>query len=406
MARSKGLSIRRVKTRDERKGPSVFKRLKADEQFKAHALFEPDPELEDNPGFYEFFRHWDQEMNRYVPCTDDRCPYCLGNDNPWPAALSVWYFPDNEKREQLQVFTLNNRTSEDLFDTSENDGGVLGKKFRVKRMDDRGAYKVVTLSDKKLTKKEISTLLKEMPFDLEELVLSDAKRALERSEAISALSDDDDDEDEKPKARRGKAKQEEPDDDDGDGDEGETPEDIEEEELEILSVSKKNNTIKVEWENENVVLGADEDEIDVSEFSKGDTVTVSATYDEDDEEWTLTSLEAAEGDGEEDGDGDEDGDGEEDGEDEETMEGEEFKIVSTSEADEYVTVTDGDDEFDLWIGEGVEIDYDDLKKNTKIVVDASKDDEGDWVATSFEVKAPARRSGSKTSSRRKTGAKK
>jgi hypothetical protein len=74
-----------------------------------------------------------------------------------------------------------------------------------------------------------------------------------------------------------------------------------------------------------------------------------------------------------------------------------MKIVSTDEENENVTVSYDGDEFDLWAGEGVEIEYDDLKKGTKIVVDATKDDEGDWVATSFEVKAPAR-----SSSKRKT----
>ena len=57
----KAPQVRSVRTKEDRKRPSVFMRLKTDEAFKGVALFEPDPELEDNPGYYEYYDHWDQQ---------------------------------------------------------------------------------------------------------------------------------------------------------------------------------------------------------------------------------------------------------------------------------------------------------------------------------------------------------
>src|SRR4029077_14859947 len=98
--------VRSVRTKEDRMRPSVFLRLKTDEQFRGHALFEPDPELEDNPGFYEYFTHWDQQGTRYVPCAGDQCPFCLANDSPKTQASTLWYMPDNDKKDQLKVFTI------------------------------------------------------------------------------------------------------------------------------------------------------------------------------------------------------------------------------------------------------------------------------------------------------------
>jgi hypothetical protein len=66
--------IRRVKTKDDRRRPSVFMRLKTDELFKAYALFEPDPELADNPGYFEYYDHYDKQASQYVPCAGRKVP--------------------------------------------------------------------------------------------------------------------------------------------------------------------------------------------------------------------------------------------------------------------------------------------------------------------------------------------
>lgn len=100
------------------------------------------------------------------------------------------------------------------------------------------------------------------------------------------------------------------DDDDGDSDPEDETEDIEDETFEIVKVSKKNNSIIVEHEDEEIELVSDDDEeIDVTDFEKGQEVIVSAAYDDEEEQWTLTKLEDA-GDGDDDGDSDDDDDDE------------------------------------------------------------------------------------------------
>jgi hypothetical protein len=40
----------------------------------------------------------------------------------------------------------------------------------------------------------------------------------------------------------------------------------------------------------------------------------------------------------------------------------------------------------MWFGEGVEWDADELKKGVNVTLDASQDDEGDWIITAIKVK--------------------
>src|SRR4051794_17231071 len=82
-----GFTIRTVKTKEDRKRPSVFLRLKTDEAFKAVALFEPDPEAKNNPGYFEYYDHYDNQGNQYVPCAGEKCAFCAANDNPSTRAL-------------------------------------------------------------------------------------------------------------------------------------------------------------------------------------------------------------------------------------------------------------------------------------------------------------------------------
>ena len=107
---SSGFQVRRVVSKEDRKRPSVFMRLKTDEMFRAIALFEPDPEVEDNPGYFEYYDHWDEQGRQYVPCAGDKCPFCAANDNPSTRALTVWHFPDNDANDQIKVFTMNYST--------------------------------------------------------------------------------------------------------------------------------------------------------------------------------------------------------------------------------------------------------------------------------------------------------
>jgi hypothetical protein len=240
------ITVRRVNTKEDRKRPSVFMRLKTDEAFKGYALFEPDPEVEGNVGYFEYYDHYDKQANQYVPCAGDRCPFCQANDNPSTRALTVWFFPDNEAKEQLKVFTANYSTIEALADESEDEGGLLGKKLRIKRLSDRGEYRVKALNEKGLTKADLKKVIKQVEeLDLAGMVDKQLQIQMERLKAVAALEDDededddddDDEEEETPKTRKGKKIEvdddeddEEEEDDDDDAEDEEDDDDDEEEE--------------------------------------------------------------------------------------------------------------------------------------------------------------------------------
>jgi hypothetical protein len=328
-------------------------RLKADESFKGIALFEPDPELDDNPGYLEYYDHYDKQGNTYVPCAGENCPFCAANDNPSTRALTTWYFPEaSDVKDQIKVFTMNYSTINDMTDEAEEEAGILGKTIRVKRLDDRGNYKVRVLSDKPLTKKHIADLLKRLEDlfkdGLEGLVLTQLKRQIERLKAISALDDDeDDDDDDEPKAkrattktRRGKAEEEEEDDDEEDDEEDE---DDEEE-------------------------TTDEEEEDEEEEEEDD----EEEEDEEEEEEEAEAVEIKAG---------------------------VYEIIRIKEADETFDLQNDDGKVKMWLGDGVDVDYDEIKKGVSVTVDASQDDEGDWIITAISLKKPPR---SRTTTARKT----
>lgn len=413
MAKTKDrLKVRGVKTKNDRRRPSVFMRLKPDESFKGIALFEPDPEISDNPGYYEYYDHWDQQGQQYVPCAGENCPFCAANDNPGTRAMTVWYFPEApDAKDQIKVFTMNYSTINDISDESEEEDGILGKKIRIKRLDDRGSYKVKVLSDKPLTKKEIKALISRLEETfkdgLEGVVLGQLKRQIERLKAIDALDDDDDadtddedddEKDEKPKSsKRGKKvdedeeeSEEESDDDDEDEDgeeESGEAEGIEDATYELLKVSKKNNSITVEHDGEEVEMTADEN-TDVADFKKGDSVVISAEYDED-EEWVLTAIASPDEDEEEEA---------ESSDDSESIEDSVYEVVKVQEKDEIFDLKNDDGKVKMWLGEGVEVDYDEIKKGVNVKLSAEQDDEGDWIIT--EIALDKKKSGKKAGSKK------
>jgi hypothetical protein len=333
-------TVRRVKTKEDRKRPSVFMRLKTDENFTAHALFEPDPELEDNPGYFEYYDHWDQQGNTYVPCVGEDCPFCAANMNPSTRALTAWYFPTNEKGDQIKLFTMNFGTTEQTAAESDDEDGILGKPVKIRRMDDRGDYRVRIQKEKPLTKAQLKAILAEVEeMDLPSIVDRQLQTQLERLKAVDALEDDEDDDEEetptrsksKPSTRKGKVIEEEEDED-----EDEDEEDEEEEEEE------------------------DEDEDEDEEEDDDD--------DDEDEE-------------EDDEEGEEDED-EEDDEEEATQISGAYEIVKPSATDETFDLKDADGKkVKMWVNEGVEVDYEDYAKGTMVNVEAQQDDEGDWIIT-------------------------
>jgi len=351
-----GFKIRTVAKKEDRKQGGFFLRLKTDEWLKAYALFSPNPEEDGNAGWYEYFEHYDKSNNQYVPCLGDDCYMCELGENPSTRALTLWFFPDNPEKEQLKVFKMNGYLIRDFTEIDEEEGGVLGRKFRIKRLSDKGEYRASVQQDKPLLKKEIARLLKlavENGIEFEKMVLKQAKAAYDKQSAVDALTEEDEDEDdeddedeeeEAPKARRGKP-------------------------------SSKKASTKDEDEDED----DDEDEEDEDEDE-----------DEDDDE--------DENDDDDDEDEDEDEDEEEDDDDEEEdeedsseIDGEDFTVVSTSESDETVTVKIDGKNTKLWVGEGVDCDWDVVKKGAEITVSALQDDEGDFVITAIAPKKATRR---------------
>jgi len=339
-------------------------RLKTDESFTGFALFEPDPEADDNPGYYEYYTHWDQQGNRFVPCAGEDCPFCAVNDAPSTRAITAWYMPDNNKGEQLKLFELNWRTIQTLDDESEDEGGILGRKIRIRRLDDRGNHTVKVRTgpeNKPLSKAEQKRLLAEIEanFNFEEMTERRLRGEMERIRAVEALEDAEDDD----------------------------VEEDEDEEQEESPRKRRTGKAKAEVEEDEDEAEDEEDEIDEDEEDE--------EVDEDEEE------EEAEEDEEEPEEDEED-------EDAESLQGT-FTVVRANEEDEIFNLTDEDGEkFKMFVGEDVEPDYDSMKKGAEVVLSAVTDDEGDWIITEIKskarpkVKAPARRSGTGTRTRRTT----
>lgn len=337
--------VRRVNTKEDRKRPSVFMRLKTDEYFKAVALFEPDPEAKDNPGYLEYYDHYDKQANQYVPCAGDKCPFCAANDNPSTRALTVWYFPEADAKDQIKVFTMNYGTINDITDEADEEDGILGKSVRVKRLSDKGDYRVKVMGEKALTAtqlKKAKALLDEKFEDgLEAVVERQLATQMERLKALDALEDDDDDDDD------------------------------DEEEIKSSKTKTKPRKTKVEEEDDE----ENEDDEDDEEDEDDDEVEDEADDDEEDED-----------DEDEDEEDDEDEAEDEAEEEEDEISGGSYEIVKVNEKDEILDLKDSDNgKVKMWVGDNVDVDYDTAKPGAKVKLDAAQDDEGDWIITNFKV---------------------
>ena len=62
--------------------------------------------------------------------------------------------------------------------------------------------------------------------------------------------------------------------------------------------------------------------------------------------------------------------------------------MKVEEKDEIFNLKNDDGKVKMWLGEGVEVDYDEVKKGVSVTVDATQDDEGDWIITALEVAKP------------------
>lgn len=358
MAKSKFKgSVQRVKRKEDRKQPGVFFRLKTDERFKANALFTPDPEAKNNPGYFEYYEHYDNANNSYVPCLGEDCFMCELGDSPSLRALTAWYFPDNPSKEKVKVFKLNGFLIRDFTEIDEEEGGVLGRSFRVKRLTDKGEYRATPQVDvKKLPKAEIKELVTELP-DFQALLDKQAKGAYEKNAAAAAMSDTDDDDDE-----------------DEDDDEEETKE----------KKSKKGSP---------AADTSDDDDDDDDDDDEDEDEDEEKSDDDDDED-------EDEDDEDEDEDDSKSDDEDEDESEQKSLKGQTFTVVKTDEDGEIITVDMDGTKTKVWVGEGLTVDWDEVKKGVEIKIDALTDDDGDWIAT--KVKAAKGKKDDKKKSSKKS----
>jgi hypothetical protein len=362
------------------------------DDFKGYALFVPDPELEDNPGYFEYFDHWDTKGNSYIPCAGDNCPFCKAGDRPSTRAKTLWYVDD-----EVKIFTLNWSMINEFADMLSEEEVIQGVLFRIKRLDDRGKYRITPKNDT-MTKKDLKKLLEsdDLP-DLEDITTANLRRQLEDMDVSDAMEDDDDEDEPetKPKARRGKAKDEEPEEEENEG------EDLEDEDVTVTKVSKAKEQITVEdEEDESYVIEIGEN--DIGDFKKGMEITVSTDYDSDDDEHTLTDWSEQ---GEEPEEEDEKEDDDKDDDLPDKIKNAEMEVTDVNAEDETLGVKNDDYEFTLFFvdeGEASEVDFGDYDEEDIVVVNAIKDEDGDMVAT----KVPEKPKKSKAKGAKKTAAKK
>jgi hypothetical protein len=486
MAKTKQWTPRRVRSEEERgSGSSDYIQLDEGEKFLGYALFEADP-AKDEKGYYEFLQHWNTAARRSVPCAGDDCPFCEDGDKPKDVANTLWLVTKDVKGNdlgdgELRIFKANSIVIKQLTEMRSEDEPIKGVQFRVTRMDDRGNY-MLQPKAKKLTATQVKEHLKDKDApDFDAMVTSQLKRAMEGVSIARAVDDDDEEDDDvkgksKPKASgkasakktkdagnewptddeladeevtvtkvekegqwievtsddyEGKIKVWTTDDiefdlsdlskgdtvtitadgpdDDGDyilnaepeveGGGGEEKEDIEDETLELVSVKKSKNSVVVEWQDEEVTLVGGDD-VDVSDFKKGQSAKISASYDSDEEEWTLDSIEEPEEE-EENGDGAELPD---------LIEDEEFLVgdIDLKESTMEVTQVDGDLAFTLYFldkGPSSKVDFDDYEEGAKISVSAKKDSVGDMVATAVPTVVEEEKKSAKKGSGKSSGKK-
>lgn len=335
-----GPKVRMIKSSEDRSiGSGQFMKLDDDEKFTAHALFDPDPGVDGNPGYAEYAEHWDNQMGRFVPCwgAKNGCIYCKAGQQASDRALGAFLKDDGT----IGLFRMNKSVRDEWIDTFDEDGSTLGQKVRIKCLDRRnGEYSIKFFEKDRLSQKDLKTAMADIEEDfIENLIQRSLNSALEALRIQDVLESDDDDED----------------DDDDD----------------VTPKPKNKGTTK-----KNAVVEEEEDEDEEEE-------------DEDEDEEDENGEEE---DGEETDEDDEDEDEEvadEDDEDEEETPAslnDTYTVKSVSEAEFTFTLEELDS--DVYVASDLadEIDFDDYKKGDKVTIVAQMDDDNDWVATSIAKK--------------------
>lgn len=370
---------------------------KTGDQFIGYALFKPDPELDDNPGYYEYFEHYTPATG-YCPCVGDGCPLCAEGDNASTRAKTLWYI-DGE----IKTFNLNYYMIQEFVDLLSEDEAILGQQFRIKRLEGNGKYAIRPKTEK-LKATELKKIMKDIDDDqLEKVAMKQLKRVHEELDVEDAMTEDDED---KPKdkkadktsksAKKGKPVEEEPEPDEGfDHENEDSAEDLT---LTVVKLKKKDNiAIVQQGDGDEFELYGTED-VDLTELTKGDEIVVSFEKDEDGD-FVVSELGEAEPEPAE-------------GNDQASVEDETVTITAVNAENETLTVEqENGGSFELYfLGDGEDangkewsdLDFDDYSEGMEIVISAAVDEDGDMLASVFPEPVKKGKKTDKKSSKKKT----
>lgn len=369
---------RRIRSEEERNsGNSDFISLKKEENFLGIPLFDGDPAA-DEPGYYEYYEHWDNEAKRRVPCPGEEvCPLCQEGERPSTRAKSVWLVYSSKIKGSTQtydppkvmVFSLNWNLIKILTEMRTEGDKIKGRQFRVSCLDDRGNYSLMG-KDEKITATAVKEALKDGP-ELEKMVTQQLRKAMQAYSLREAMDDTDhDDEVEQAassKTSKSKAKakpKDEP---------VEWPDEAEEITVKVEGLD--GNTISVssgDYEDETTIWGTDgKDGVDFTDLEPGAVIVVSYETDDDGDK-VASSFESAEA--------------------EESTESGDVNLPAKF-VDEVLEVAGAVDpkegtipvtseeygDFTVFVLEGVDFDWDDLEPGVKIKVSGALDTSDDMV---------------------------
>lgn len=412
---------KRIRSEDERNtGSSGYIQLDEGQSFLGYALFEADPTV-DEPGYYEFSQHWVTGAKaRSVPCAGEDCPFCEDNDKPRDVANTLWLVLTDEKKNklgedgegELRIFKANSLVIKQFTDMRSEDEKIKGMPMRVARLDDRGNYTLTPKTNLPVLKVgAIKEQLKSKDApDFDQMVTSQLTKAMEGIQIARAMDDDDD-----PPAKKNKADKKTKKDDD------EWPSDgLDEETVTVAKVDKEGNWIEVEhddYEGKVKVWTTDGIEADLTDFSKGDEVTVTTGALDDDGEYILSDepeAETAKKDDDEPEKKGKKGKDDPDPDENELPDKIEDLEVTIKEIDvrnqtfDVVSVEDEDVQFTLYFldkGPASKVDFEDYEEGNVITVSADKDTVGDLVATEVPELVKKKEKAGKGGGKKKGGGK-
>lgn len=400
-------TVRRVRSEDDRAtGSGDWMTLQEGQKFLGVALFDGDP-TKDEPGYFEYMDHWHNESHKSIPCAGDDCPLCEAGERLRNRAKTYWYMisgpPNNTELGKVMSFTMNGNLIR-LFTEIRGEGDkIKGMPFRVTLLDDRGKYSLLPRTEGKLTAVQVKEFLATAP-KYEDQLNGQLNKAMEGLAVARAMSEDDEDEEEtaeavpakkaaakaKPAAKKAVDRDPWPD---------------EADDVDVVVVGVEGSTFTATsdgYEDEALIYGTDE--VDVTDLTEGEIITISWVTDDDGDK-VVTELAASEV-----TEPDKDAPDAEEDENElpATIEGESFEVTEVGTNEEGTLQIKSDElglDFTLYFLEGSDIDCEDYSVGDKVTVNAERDAMGDMVATEAPAKATARKKAAAKPSGRKSAPK-